>query len=37
MGKNAITERTRLEIESIVQIDPDTIPEIQPGLAFYRE
>ncbi len=35
--KGVVTDATRLEVESIEEIAESALPEIPPGLAFYRE
>jgi hypothetical protein len=36
-SKQAITERTRFQVEEAQPIRADEVPEVRPGLAFYRE
>ena len=36
-AKDATTEHTRLEVESIERIRANEIPKVQPGFTFYRE
>jgi hypothetical protein len=35
--KGVATDSTRLEVESIEEIAESDVPEILPGLTFYRE
>lgn len=36
-ANQAITDRTSLQVEEARRIRAEEVPDIQPGLAFYRE